>query len=212
MLEHIHWLGHDSFRIDGSSTLYVDPWKLPVGQPAATGVLITHDHYDHLSLPDVEKVAGPDTVVVGPLAVTAAVRGQRTVTVRPGDTVEVGTARVTAVPAYNVNKFKKPGAVYHPQDEEHVGYVIELDGTRIYHAGDTDPIPEMRDIEVDVALLPVGGTYTMTADEAAYACTMLRAIRVVPMHFGDIVGSIADARRLQEVSPVPVTILEPERD
>ncbi len=143
MLENVHWLGHDSFRIDGSSTLYVDPWKLPAGQPPATGVLVTHDHYDHLSADDIAKVAGAGTVVVGPPAVTAAVRGLPTLTVRPGETVEVGTAMVTAVPAYNVNKFKKPGAVYHPRDEGHVGYIVEMDGLRIYHAGDTDAIPEM---------------------------------------------------------------------
>jgi len=211
MLENVHWLGHDSFRIDGSSTLYVDPWKLPAGQPPATGVLVTHEHYDHLSADDIAKVAAAGTVVVGPPAVTAAVRGLPTLTVRPGETVEVGTAMVTAVPAYNVDKFKKPGAVYHPRDEGHVGYIVEMDGLRIYHAGDTDAIPEMRDIDVDVALLPVGGTYTMTAEEAAEACTMLRAAVVVPMHFGDIVGSEADARRLKALCGIPVSILEPEK-
>jgi L-ascorbate metabolism protein UlaG (beta-lactamase superfamily) len=211
MLGHIHWLGHDSFRIDGSSTLFIDPWKLSAGQPAATGVLVTHEHYDHLSVDDIARISSDDTVVVGPPAVTAALHGRPTLTVRPGDTVQVGTATVTAVPAYNIDKFKKPGAVYHPRDEGHVGYVVAMDGLRTYHAGDTDAIPEMREIAVDVALLPVGGTYTMTADEAAEACRLLEAKVVIPMHFGDIVGSEADARRLRGLCRIPVTILEPER-
>jgi L-ascorbate metabolism protein UlaG (beta-lactamase superfamily) len=212
MLERVHWLGHDSFRLDGSSVVYIDPWKLPLGQPTAHVVLVTHDHYDHYSADDIARVAGPDTVVVGPSAVTAKVRGQATLTIRPGETLEVNTATVTAVPAYNVDKFKQPGVVYHSRDAGHVGYIVAMDGMRIYHAGDTDAIPEMEAVDVDVALLPVGGTYTMTAEEAARACTMLRTAVAVPMHFGDIVGSRDDARVFERLCTVPVTILDPERD
>ncbi len=211
MLEHIHWLGHDTFRIDGSSTVYVDPWKLGGSQPRADAVLVTHDHYDHLSLPDIDKVSGAGTVIVGPPCVTAKTGARPALTVSPGDTVEVGSATVTAVPAYNVSKFKQPGVVFHPRADGHVGFVIEMDGLRIYHAGDTDAIPEMEGIEVDVALLPVGGTYTMTADEACEAAAMLRAKVVVPMHFGDIVGSDEDARRLAARCRTPVTILAVEK-
>jgi L-ascorbate metabolism protein UlaG (beta-lactamase superfamily) len=210
MLEHVHWLGHDTFRIDGSSTIYVDPWKLGAGQPPAHGILVTHDHYDHFSPDDIAKVAGPATVVVGPSHVTAKIRDRLTLTIHYGETLDVGTAKVTAVPAYNVNKFKKPGVVYHPRDEGHVGYIIDMDGVRIYHAGDTDVIPEMQGIEVDVALLPVSGTYTMTAGEAAEACTMLKAAVAVPMHFGDIVGSDEDAQRLKRLCRIPVAILDRE--
>ena len=211
MLEHIHWLGHDSFRIDGSTTVYIDPWKLPAGQPVAQAVLVTHEHYDHLSLDDIAAVAGPDTVVVGPPAAVAMVRDLATLAVRPGETVEVHTATVTAVPAYNVDKFKGPGQVYHPRDDGHVGYVVAMDGQRIYHAGDTDAIPEMKGVAADVALLPVGGTYTMTAEEAADACTLLEARVAVPMHWGDIVGGRADAERFERLCGIPVVILEPEK-
>lgn len=212
MLKHIHWLGHDSFRIDGSSTVYIDPWKLPSGQPPADAVLVTHDHYDHLSLPDIDKVTGPATVVVGPSCVTEKLGARVATTIAPGQTVVVGAANVTAVPAYNLDKFKAPGVVFHPREAGHVGYLVDMDGVRIYHAGDTDAIPEMADVDVDVALLPVGGTYTATPAEAAGACTRLKAKLVVPMHFGDIVGSKADARRFEELCGLPVAILEPERD
>ncbi len=211
MLEHVHWLGHDTFRIDGSTTVYIDPWKLPPGLPAAQAILVTHDHYDHLSVEDIARIAGPETVVVGPPPVTDRLRDRVAVTIHPGETVDVGTARVTAVPAYNVNKFKQAGVVYHPRDAGHVGYVVDMDGVRVYHAGDTDAIPEMQALEVDVALLPVGGTYTMTADEAAEACAMLTATVVVPMHWGDIVGSREDAERLKRLCRIPVTILEREK-
>jgi L-ascorbate metabolism protein UlaG (beta-lactamase superfamily) len=109
MLKDIHWLGHDSFRLDGSVTVYIDPWKLPAGQPVAGVILVTHEHFDHLSLPDVEKVSGPDTVLIGPACVTAQVDDVATVTLAPGESADVGGAQVTAVPAYNVDKFRAPG-------------------------------------------------------------------------------------------------------
>jgi len=211
MLEHVHWLGHDSFRIDGSSVVYIDPWKLPAGQPAADVILVTHDHYDHFSAADIDRVAGPGTIVVGPPCVTDKLRGRVASAIEPGQTITAATATVTAVPAYNIDKFKAAGEVYHPRSAGHVGYIVDMDGLRIYHAGDTDPIPEMDDIDVDVALLPVGGTYTCTPEDAAAACTRLKAKVVVPMHFGDIVGSESDARRFEQLCGLPVTILTPER-
>jgi L-ascorbate metabolism protein UlaG (beta-lactamase superfamily) len=210
MLDTIHWLGHDSFRIDGSSVVYVDPWKLPSGQPHADVVLVTHDHYDHLSRPDIEKLAGPDTVIVGPAKVTEQLAGLKTITVSAGDTVAAGSARVTAVPAYNVNKFRRAGEVFHPRGAGYVGYIVDMDGLRIYHAGDTDPVPELEGIDVDVALLPVSGTYVMTADECVDFCSHITAKTVVPMHYGDIVGSAGDAERVKERCEVPVTILPNE--
>jgi L-ascorbate metabolism protein UlaG (beta-lactamase superfamily) len=211
MLENIHWLGHDSFRLDGSVTVYIDPWRLPAGQPRAGVILVTHDHFDHLSLNDIDKIAGPDTVVVGPAAVTAQVGDLATVTVTPGDRVKVAGLEVLAVPAYNLDKFRAPGEPYHPRDAGHVGYVVALDGVRYYHAGDTDAVPEMADVHCDVAMLPVGGKFTMTCGQAAEACDLIDAAAAVPMHYGEIIGDVHDAERFRDSCRLPVTILPRER-
>jgi len=211
MLENIHWLGHDSFRIDGSVTVYVDPWKLPAGQPAAGLILVTHDHFDHLSLPDIEAIAGPDTVVVGPASVTAQVSGLATVTLAPGESAQVAGVEVLAVPAYNLDKFRAPGQPYHPRESGGVGYVVAVDGVRYYHAGDTDAVPEMAEIHCEVALLPVGGKFTMTWEEAAEACELIDTEAAVPMHYGEVIGDIRDAEKFRDHCRVPVTILPLER-
>jgi L-ascorbate metabolism protein UlaG (beta-lactamase superfamily) len=211
MIENIHWLGHDSFRLDGSSTVYIDPWKLAAGAAPADLILVTHDHFDHLSPGDIDRVATSRTVLIGPASVTSQVEGVATVTLSAGETTVVGGVTVTAVPAYNIDKFRRPGELYHPPAAGGLGFIVELDGRRIYHAGDTDAIPEMRDVRCDVALLPVSGTYVMTAEEAAEACRTISAAAVVPMHFGDIVGTAADAARLEDLCGTPVTVLPLEQ-
>jgi L-ascorbate metabolism protein UlaG (beta-lactamase superfamily) len=211
MLENVHWLGHDTFRLDGSSTVYIDPWKLSAVARPADLILVTHDHFDHFSAADIAGVASAATTLIGPAAVTGQTSGLTTVTLAPGQTATVGGVTVTAVPAYNLTKFRAPGEPYHPREAGYLGYVVEMDGLRVYHAGDTDAIPEMSDVRCDVALLPVGGTFTMTAEEAAAACDVLDAAVAVPMHFADIVGTQADAERFKELCGIPVTILPLER-
>jgi L-ascorbate metabolism protein UlaG (beta-lactamase superfamily) len=211
MIENIHWLGHDSFRLDGSSTVYIDPWKLSADASPADLILVTHDHYDHFSPDDIARLSTPRTTLIGPASVTAQVDGVAAITLGAGETSVVGGVTVTAVPAYNIDKFREPGEVFHPPAAGGLGYLVELDGRRIYHAGDTDAVPEMRDVRCDVALLPVSGTYVMTAEEAAEACRMISATAVVPMHFGDIVGTAADATRFAGLCGIPVTVLPREQ-
>ena len=211
MLENIHWLGHDSFRLDGGVTLYIDPYKLPAGQPQAGVILVTHEHFDHLSPDDIDQIAGPGTVVVGPAAVTGQIKGLETVTVAAGDSVDVRGVEVLAVPAYNVDKFRAPGEPYHPREAGHLGYVVTFGGVRYYHAGDTDAVPEMADVHCDVALLPVGGTFTMTWQEAAAACDVIDAAAAVPMHYGEVIGDARDAEAFRDRCRLPVTILPLER-
>jgi L-ascorbate metabolism protein UlaG (beta-lactamase superfamily) len=206
MIDNIVWLGHDAIRIEGSKTVYIDPWQIAAGAPPADLILVTHDHFDHFSKDDVRRLSTPETVLVGPAEVTEQHDGE-TRPVAPGDTVVIDGVTVTAVPAYNVDKFKAPGQVFHPRSDGKVGFVVDMDGRRYYHAGDTDCIPDMATIEVDVAFLPVSGTYVMTAEEAAEACGTIGATVVVPMHYGTIVGSIDDAQRFAGLCPLPVEIL-----
>jgi L-ascorbate metabolism protein UlaG (beta-lactamase superfamily) len=204
----IEWLGHDSFRLsDGSKIVYVDPWKLRGGQPKADLILITHDHYDHFSKEDIEKLSKPDTVVVAPPHVTKELKGSVR-TARPNDSLTVAGVLIETVPAYNLNKFREPGKVFHPKEASYVGYIVTLAGKRIYHTGDTDHIPEMNKVKCDIALVPVSGTYVMTAQEAAAAVNQFKPGMAIPMHFDDIVGSHKDAEEFKKLAKVPVEILE----
>jgi len=209
MIENIHWLGHDTFRIENDKTIYIDPIKLKGRPLKADLILITHDHSDHCSPDDVAKVAKDDTVIVTIAAAAQKLKGDVRV-VKPGESLVVQGIPIETVPAYNVSKFRSPGVPFHPKESGHVGFIITVGGVRIYHAGDTDVIPEMDDIETDVALLPVGGTYTMTADEAAEAANRIKPKLAIPMHWGAIVGSASDAQRFSDLCQMEVVILSQE--
>ncbi len=201
--ERIDWLGHASFRFRGSAIVYVDPWKISTSPRDGKLILITHSHYDHLSPQDIRKVALPDATVVAPKSIRSKIDWPKVVTLAAGESTTVEGVRIAAVPAYNTNKD------YHPRREEWIGYIVTLDGVRIYHSGDTDLIPEMKDVECDVALLPVSGTYVMTASEAIRAVELISPTAAIPMHWGDIVGDNADARAFKEGASCEVVIKEP---
>jgi L-ascorbate metabolism protein UlaG (beta-lactamase superfamily) len=208
-LDDVDWLGHAGFRIKTSAGwIYIDPYRAPEGPPA-TAILVTHDHFDHFSRDDVMRVAGERAVFVGPATVTEQLRGN-THSVTPGDVVDVDSVEVLAVAAYNTNKLDSEGRPFHSRDAGWLGYVIRDAGRRIYHSGDTDVIPEMDEAAgVDVALLPVSGTYVMTPSEAAEAARRIDPGVAVPMHWGTVIGSRADADAFVEAAPVETRIIEP---
>ena len=209
----ISWLGHAAFLIKHAGKLiYLDPYKIkPKG--LADIVLITHEHFDHLSLSDLRSIAKVDTELVAPETCKDQLKnlGKGIINlVKPGDRVKVKDVEIEAVPAYNLTKFRAPGVVYHPKKAGGVGYILTLDDVRVYHAGDTDFIPEMRDLEVDIALIPVSGTFVMTAEEAAEAVNTFKPKIAIPMHYGAIVGGVSDAERFKDLAKVDVVILERE--
>jgi len=190
MAKNIHWLGHDTFKITGEKIIYTDPFMIKKAD-AADIILITHEHRDHCSPDDIKKLQGPNTVIVTPADCAAKLKGNIKI-VKQGDTIEVSGIKIEVVPAYNTNK------QFHTKDKGWVGYIFTVSGERIYLAGDTDFIPEMANFRADIALLPVSGTYVMTADEAVQAALQIKPKIAIPMHYGSIVGTIDDANKFAE--------------
>ncbi len=207
----VFWLGHDCFRIEGSRIIYTDPYKLMDGKPADI-IFVSHAHTDHLSPEDVRKIVAIDTVVIAPENCKEKLQPlnlEDVRTVKQGDQLEVKNIEVMVVPMYNVNKFRSPGVPFHPKGFG-VGYIFKMDGTIFYHAGDTDLIPEMEGLKVDVMFTPVSGTYVMTADEASQAVRKIKPKLAIPMHYGAIVGDRSDAEKFSRDAECRVEILDEE--
>jgi L-ascorbate metabolism protein UlaG (beta-lactamase superfamily) len=199
----IQWLGHASFRISHDDTvIYIDPWKVKNSPGDATLVLVSHSHYDHYSKEDITKVSGPDTKLIASADVVVKEKGGEAI--MPGLTVESGGVRIIAVPAYN------PKKEFHPKADNWVGFLVELGAKRIYYAGDTDLTEEMKSLKnIDVALLPVGGKYTMDATDAAGAANVIKPKLAIPYHWGDIVGDKSDAERFAAAATCDTKVLMP---
>lgn len=204
MIENIHWLGHDTFKITGEKIIYTDPFKIRE-KDSADIILITHEHYDHCSPDDVKMLQGPDTVIVTTEDCAGKLSGTVR-TVKPGDKLTIEGIDIEAVPSYNTNK------KFHTKERNWVGYIFTVNSRRIYLAGDTDYIPEMKSFRADIALLPVSGTYVMTADEAVRAALDINPGIAIPMHYNSIVGTENDAKRFAEAlkGKIEVKILKEE--
>lgn len=205
MIENIHWLGHDTFKITGEKVIYTDPFNIKKPDRADI-ILITHEHYDHFSPEDISKLLGPETVIVLPRDCSGKIKAKEII-VKPGDKITVEGIEIEVVPSYNTNK------KFHPKDKGWVGYIFKVSDKRIYIAGDTDYIPEMKEfMNIDIALLPVSGTYVMNAEEAVQAALDIKPKIAIPMHYGSIVGSSKDAQYFADnlKGKIDVKILQPE--
>ncbi|MDD4908654.1 MAG: MBL fold metallo-hydrolase [Candidatus Omnitrophica bacterium] len=202
MLDKIHWFGQSAFLIESSSgNIYIDPEKIREGLPSADLILITHAHGDHCSPGDIKRLYNVDTLIVSSSSVAKKLSFPVKV-VRPGDKLQVKGVNIEVTYAYNINK------PFHPRSEDNLGYLFEADGTRFYHAGDTDNIPEMGRIKADIAMLPIGGTFTMNARSASEAANLIKPKIAIPMHWGGGLGSKKDALEFEKLCSVEVRILE----
>jgi L-ascorbate metabolism protein UlaG (beta-lactamase superfamily) len=204
IVKKIHWLGHDAIWLEGSVNVCFDPFQISTTRKADL-ILITHEHFDHCSPDDVAKIWQETTTIVTDATSAKQLKGDVRIAA-PGDTLQVKGVDIEVGPAYNTNKN------FHPKMSGMLSFVVCLDGVRYYHAGDTDFIPEMKGLQVDVAFLPVSGTYVMTAEEAIPAARAIKPGLAIPMHYGAIVGSEDDAERFKKAlqGEIEVVILSKE--
>jgi L-ascorbate metabolism protein UlaG (beta-lactamase superfamily) len=203
----IIWYEQSSVRIEaGGLQIYIDPYRVPDGQPKADVIFVSHEHGDHLSPDDINRVRTPETAVFANPTAAKEIDGNVTV-LHPGDSTSFGALKIRTIPAYTTTKLRPSGEPTHPKESEHLGLILEIDDVTIYAAGDTDVIPEMESVgPVDYAFLPVSGKYVMTAEEAAEAARIVQPSVAIPVHYGAIVGSIDDARRFADLVPAQVRV------
>ena len=206
MTENITVNEQNSIRIvDRLGVIYVDPFQIRESTNDAEYIFITHDHYDHFSLDDIAKVVGDSTILVVPERMESKAHEvadlvKRIVTVKPGVYREIDGLEFETVPAYNIMK------PFHRKDAEWVGYIFRIDGKRIYVAGDTDVTKEAKAVKCDIALVPIGGTYTMDAKKAAELVNTLRPNVAIPVHYGSVVGSPADGEVFADNVKEPIKV------
>lgn len=192
MTENITVNIHSSIRIqDGDRVIYIDPFRISGTQGDADFILITHDHYDHFSPEDIRKVANRDTILVvpgmmmGKASEVAGLVGDIRM-VKPEEIGDIGGLAYETVPAYNTGK------AFHQKSAGWVGYILTVNDTRIYIAGDTDRTPENESVNCDIAMIPIGGTFTMDAREAAELVNRIKPQVAIPIHYGSVAGSKGD--------------------
>lgn len=209
----IIWTGHAGFKIIyESKKIYIDPYKLSKEHENVSDadiVLITHNHFDHLSIEDLKNIVNGTTVIVSAqecLSQLKSLNVKDSIGIDPRNSVKVNDLKIETVHAYNVDK------EFHPKNDKKIGFIVEFGNDRLYHIGDSDIIPEMKDTNSTIALVPVSGTYVMTAEEASKAINELINPKIaIPMHYGTIVGNKEDAIRFSELVTVCKTeILESE--
>jgi len=208
MAANMHWIDQSCFRINaGALKIYTDPYNIKTPDTADI-VVITHAHTDHFSPGDLDKIVGPNTILIAPADVIYAGKGGKRVTLIPGqEYLAYNCIAIKAVPAYNISK------TYHPKANNWVGYLITANGVTIYDAGDTERIPEMKDFTCDIAMLPLGQTYTFASvDDAVAAAKDVKAKLAIPMHYGDFEGTAGDAvsfkTKLDGIIPVVIKTKE----
>ena len=198
MLENIEVLCHSSIKINKGIIIYFDPFKIEKNYNDADIIFITHDHYDHYSEEDIDKVIKNNTIIVSPVdllekLLNKGLKKENIISVKPYEDYNIKNLKFSTIPAYNTNK------QFHPRKNNWVGYLIELEGITYYIAGDTDITEDNKKIKCDVAFVPIGGTFTMNYQEASELINTIKPKIVVPIHYGSIVGNKEDATNFSKL-------------
>ena len=210
----IKWIEHNGFVIENKENkIIIDPYKTEYKEKGNI-ILITHDHFDHLSLEDLKKVKNNSSVVIAPTHCKKQLEKlkiKKIIELNSGKNIEINEIGIKSVVSYNINKFNESGELCHSSKYGGVGYILTIDKTKIYHLGDTDNINEFRNLEhnIDIALVPVSGTYVMSANEAAAAIKNIKPKIAIPMHYNSIIGSKKNARDFKNLANCNVKILNP---
>ena len=206
MLDEVKINCHSSIKIQKDKTIYIDPFRIKNEFHDADFVFITHSHYDHFSTEDIVKISKTSTVFITMLETKSdlellGIPEDQIIIVKPNNDYEIKGIKFKTVPAYNKNKN------FHPKENNWVGYIIELNDTKYYIAGDTDNIQEIQNIECDVAFIPIGGKYTMNAEEAAELANRINTKVIVPIHYGTLVGTQEDLEKFIKLTNKKAEIL-----
>lgn len=206
MLEEVKINCHSSIKIKKNKTIYIDPFRIKEVSHDADFVFITHSHYDHFSIDDILKIAKVETIFITVQDTKSSLElmgipESQIIIVEPNNKYEIEGITFETTLAYN------EGKNFHPKENNWVGYIIELDHTKYYIAGDTDKLKELEDIKCDAAFLPIGGTYTMNPEEAASLANTIDCKVVVPIHYGEIVGTKKDLDRFLSLTKKETKVL-----
>ena len=208
MIDKIDVFTQNSIRIRSDlATIYIDPFKMDQEPHDADFVFITHQHYDHFSPEDIRKVIKDSTILIAPESMIDDARElapdvKEIVAVEPNDSREIEGLKFETVPAYNTIK------PFHPKRANWVGYIFIIDSKRIYIAGDTGLTKEARQVKCDIALVPIGGTYTMDVKRAADLINTIQPEYAIPTHYGSIVGRPGDGKTFAKLVKSPATVVE----
>lgn len=207
----IQWNGHDGYRLNADNKIiYIDPFKLLSeynNKKDADLILITHNHFDHLSTKDIDNIINNNTKIICSSECIEVLhknyKKNEIIDLKPNDNIKIDNIKIESIRAFNTNKD------FHPKEDNKIGFILNINNLRIYHTGDTDIIPEMGQVNPDIALVPVSGTYVMTAEEAAKATNELIKPKkiAIPMHYNSIVGSVKDAETFCKMVNVCKTMM-----
>lgn len=184
---------NSSIRIEAGKVIYFDPFQIEEERHDADIIFVTHDHFDHFSSEDIEKIEKKDTIFVVPECMHSLLDKERVITAAAGEALNVEGFEAEAIPSYNVGK------PFHPKKKGYIGYIVKIEGQRVYVAGDCDANEDNRKVDCDIALIPIGGKYTMNYEEAAALTDVIRPELVIPTHYGDVAGDKEDGKKFKEL-------------